>query len=318
MLIILEGPDGAGKSTLADMLREELEQRLDLGANDVRMLHSSVPMEHPLDEYVMPLVDYRPESGEHIICDRWHWGEWVYPRVLRRDTSYNPGVHYYTELFLQSRGAIVVHVSDDVATLKQRIEERGDWLIKPSQLSDLRSGFFDLMQRNTILNGMSVVSSGINGTTIDKIITMAAQASRACHVINRYVTYVGHPRPNVLLFGDVRGKEIDWSNERPAFMPYGGTSGGYLLSTLARSTFKKELRIGIANACDVDSPESVWRDTGFPQIVALGNNARMRLDKLKYRRVRFAPHPQFVRRFHNRRVDEYYDQLVYGVEASWR
>ena len=111
MLIICEGPDSVGKSSLAARFKQHVERGSGVGESGVELLHKGPPVLHPLDEYVVPLLHYRPFRGEHVVCDRWHWGEGVYPQVFPRSTQFDDAVRYYTELFLMSRGAYVVHVS---------------------------------------------------------------------------------------------------------------------------------------------------------------------------------------------------------------
>ena len=78
MIIILEGCDRTGKTTLAEELK-----RLTGGT----VIHASKPTSPPLEEYLSPLIDYRPGSGETIILDRWHWGEWVWPKIFKRESE---------------------------------------------------------------------------------------------------------------------------------------------------------------------------------------------------------------------------------------
>src|ERR687897_2440373 len=85
LLVILEGPDGAGKSTLSRELAASL--RAAYPADSISEFHKGPPHHHPLVEYEQPLFHYRPGTGRHIICDRWHVGEAVYPEVLGRATS---------------------------------------------------------------------------------------------------------------------------------------------------------------------------------------------------------------------------------------
>src|SRR5215212_9925147 len=105
MLIILEGPDCSGKTTLADQLQVEIERTT---KEEVLRLSSGPPTGHPLDEYVVPLLGYRPATGTHIICDRLHWGETVYPMILKRPSGLDGAIFAYIEAFLMSRGAYVV------------------------------------------------------------------------------------------------------------------------------------------------------------------------------------------------------------------
>src|SRR5580765_4211415 len=137
MLIIIEGPDGVGKTTLAESLAKELAE----SGDEVELLHRGPPKSHPLDEYVLPLLDYVPGLGRHVICDRWHWGEAVYPQVLDRTSLLDDPVFRYIEMFLRSRGALVVRPYASLELLTSRLLVRGDNLIGVDQLEEIRRGY---------------------------------------------------------------------------------------------------------------------------------------------------------------------------------
>jgi len=72
-IIIVEGPDGAGKTTLVEYLAREL------GA---RSWHCGVPVDHPMIEYMdVAMVGLRREQT--LIVDRFHLGEQVYGPIMR-------------------------------------------------------------------------------------------------------------------------------------------------------------------------------------------------------------------------------------------
>ena len=134
MLIILEGPDGAGKSTVAGELVKLL-------GSETEILHRGPPTSHLLDEYETPLLSYTPGSGRHIVCDRWHVGEWVYPEVVGRVSQADGALWAHIELFLRAKGAIVVFMDATVLTLKERLASRGEDFINPSHLAPLRRAY---------------------------------------------------------------------------------------------------------------------------------------------------------------------------------
>lgn len=98
MLIILEGPDGAGKSTLAQELAAHLGRTT---SDKVEVWHRGAPTHHPLEEYLLPLLSYRPGTGHHLILDRWHWGEAVYPKILNRPTQLGDAAWWSIEAYLR-------------------------------------------------------------------------------------------------------------------------------------------------------------------------------------------------------------------------
>lgn len=317
MLIIVEGPDGAGKTTFVERLRDRIEYH-HRGAV-VETFHARPPKNHPLDEYERPLLGYRQWCGRHIICDRWHWGESVYPHVLRRPTQYDLPVRRHVELFLRSRGAVVAYLNTPWEMASARIAVRGDDYIHPSQLRWLKHEY-DNVARRTLLP-VRKVPPDFNTDDIDSVIDTAQYSERLTRCLNAFTTYVGSTDPEVLLLGDIRhelrrGHRPDpgFDDRQPAFGPLPATSGYYLLKHL-----RTIRRLGLANACDVDNWERLWRTLGQPRVVTLGVEATRRVDRMDFGT---APHPQYVRRFHHAHGAEYARVIERAKEGkrllSWR
>lgn len=295
MLILVEGSDCVRKSTLVSLLAKRVAQ-LHPG-DQVNVWHAGPPTQHPLDEYVLPLLDYRPLAGRHIICDRWHLGEAVYPAIFNRPSKFDPAVQAYTELFLRSRGAVLVHVDADASDVEACIESRGDELVDPSQASviiqEFRSRASVSLLPTLVVPGFQVSEEHVNG-----ILQRAITLDHVTRGLSGFTTYVGSRAPTRLLVGDVRHGHLrgDTTDLRPAFMPYGATSGHYLLGQLIRKYGYQSLRnVGIANACDDDDHETLWTLLRKPTTVALGRKAQKRTPWASVK----AAHPQFRRRFHH-------------------
>lgn len=323
MLIILEGPDCAGKTTLA----HELVVRLAVDRPDdtVELVHRGPPSRHPLDEYVTPLLDYRPGRGRHVICDRWHLGEVVYPGVLGRPSVFDPAVRRYVELFLRSRGALVVLVDRPDDAIRSCVASRGDHLVDPDRAVAAARRYREIFDDDNFSYEFSVrVTLGDLSRVADivrSLVTVAASVEADAVPLNPFVTYVGPPRPRYLLLGDVRGGARPTPDPFPAFMPFPATSGHYLLSALPNNVANE---CGVANACDVDDVETLHVVLGSPKIVTLGVNAARRTEW----RYGATPHPQFIRRFANsyrveygevirRALDEQLSLLSWRPEESW-
>jgi thymidylate kinase len=294
VLIIIEGPDGCGKSTLVRQLIDVIQQ--EQPGEKVERWHKGPPREHTLDEYVTPLLEYRPQRGHHIICDRWHIGEWVYPSVLNRKTNADKATWYYIEMFLASRGALVIYPSYTQDMLIERVTRRGDDLIDVGQLAKIAAGY-EFMSAKHI-----TVTTKVNGKSPESLVALARHRENMAARLNELTTYVGPPKPEWVLVGDVRNRTYD-GDLRPAFMPYRGTAGHYLLSALQPHQLRDGL--GIMNACDVDDVhEAQYFTFDDGVMVPLGIHAHDKLNGAE-REFPGAPHPQYIRRFHNRYGNEY-------------
>src|SRR4051812_12260533 len=116
-LILLEGVDGSGKSTLVD------DFLLQLPHTGIHFSRGPLKL-HPLIDYLLPLVDYRP--GIDIVCDRWHLGELVYGPLYRARSRLTPAMELYIDLFLESRGALKLWVDTPFEQVQTRLKIRGE------------------------------------------------------------------------------------------------------------------------------------------------------------------------------------------------
>lgn len=293
MLIIVEGPDGVGKTTLIEQLIRVIER--EEPGDKVEVLHKGPPTQHPLNEYEVPLFGYRPGRGHHLICDRWHVGEWVYPEVLGRPSLATKAIWYHTEMFLMSRGAVVFYPQLPLDLMKDRVAKRGDDLVAVHQLARIQAGY-DYVATRHLLPWRSWLDPDPTA-----IVALARHRDRMSQRLSDYTTYIGPPRPERLLLGDVRNATYD-GDPRPAFMPYRSTSGAWLLSNLRPGDFHG---LGIMNACDVDDA-LIAQYTTFDDVptVALGIHAHGKMNGTgTYHNG--VPHPQYIRRFHTRQGEAY-------------
>lgn len=323
MLIILEGPDCAGKTTLANRLVDAL--RVGNPADQVTYHHSDVPTRHPVDEYVAPLLDYRPGTGQHVVCDRWHVGETVYPAVTGRVTRQTPAVAAYVELFLRSRGAIMVYCTASDEHLAACGVARDDEPDVIGRITATTRAFERTVADSlvpTVTANVSDPAASDAALVVNLALGFGNDEEWHAEHLAPFTTYVGSPRPRLLLFGDRRGparKPLADYGRWPAFVPRGATSGDYLLTTLTGTRLRVPTHgltlgdVGLANACDVDDVRDLWDVLERPPVVGLGRNAQAALRRADVPH-REASHPQHQRRFLHHRRDDYLDSLL-GVEA---
>jgi broad-specificity NMP kinase len=120
LLVILDGTDGAGKTTLAEAISDRV------GGATIVHRSSKYTTPHMLIEYSAPLADYEPGAGRHMVLDRWHLSERVYGDLHRGGCRLSP-VHWAAvDSLLDSLGAVVVIAHAPVPTLAARALARGE------------------------------------------------------------------------------------------------------------------------------------------------------------------------------------------------
>lgn len=298
MLILVEGADGSGKTTLCDKLAGEIDGM-------VHRLHRGRLTRHPLEEYELDLDWYTPGQGEHVICDRWHVGEAVYGPKYRGRSEMDSTMMLHIELFLRSRGALLVHMYGEAELLASRLD--ADEWVKRDEINDLQ-------RRYMMVHGESVlpwfewhVGRVDEKQHLERLMIAAVRAEDAA-IETQIPTYVGPPTPQWLLVGEERNDP----RYRSAFVPYRATSGHYLLNCLP-----EEWRhdVGILNALEQPDFWKTWHELGGPTVVALGRKAQRVVENAKIAHGA-VPHPQFVRRFHNKER-KWYGRLLDSA-AIWQ
>jgi len=308
LLIVIEGVDRTGKSTLARRIAERI------GAE---VIHAGVPTKGSIEEYETALNGYDPREEEHLVLDRWHVGEYVWPEIFGRESDFDLATRRHVEMFMSSRGATVVYGDRDREKLKKELVLHNEPLA-PEDL-ERASGLF-AQARTFKAEYVDVWDYDYDGE--DKIVNIIREAQvaawRVGHLWNEWgPAWVGRPNGNrVLLVGDQQGPEHPGRNPpyRVPFAPYRGTSGHYLLSAL--ESWRKT---AIVNAHDRDTGQEYdlemgWKVLGCPLIVALGELAARAVEGqgLPYKKV---PHPQYWRRFNYANLTDYTSLLEKGKEA---
>jgi thymidylate kinase len=295
LLITLEGCDGTGKSTLAESLADIA------GSNGivVRMLHRGKPThDDAFDEYELELLDYRPTNNELVICDRWHWCEAIYgPKYRGRSMLDDAGLRHI-DLFLRARGAVQVLLDMPPVIVQQRLAQRGDDMVEVNDVPGIMDKYC-VLAANV---GRHVVWQDPNDRhAAESLFVMATLAGEQACDLPVTETYVGPCSPELLLVGETRGTGPARRDNLPAFVPRAATSGHYLLTTLERADVPPTY--GLVNALEDDVP-ALWHVLGHPHVVALGITAHHELERGRVPHG-WVPHPQYVRRFHNKRSEDY-------------
>jgi len=291
VLIILEGVDGAGKTTLAEELAGRLDDNLSF-----KLMHSGPLKDDPLKEYEWRLRDYTPGTGQHVVCDRWHVGELVYGPLYRGSSKLTEPMRKHVEMYLDRLGAHKVVVSAPIATIQERLRLRGEDFLQDNHLGLV----WDFYNEYAHQYGWGVAASD---ELPDHIIMHARRKESDASRLNPFHSYVGPVHPKHLLLGETQGAT---RYGRPAydsaFVPYPDTSGHYLLKALGTTGVTD---FGLANARDEDVSK-LWHTLGRPNVICLGQEAEKLSRDVPHQTV---PHPSYVRRFRNGDLKEYGHQI---------
>lgn len=134
MLIVLEGCDGSGKTTLANKLAAIL---------DAEIIHctTETPNDYSFFSQIIAMAEKR-----NIIADRFCYGQFVYQKPEER--KLDSVDLYHLELYMMNTGARVLYVDCDEPIMKKRLGDRGEVTMKP--IKDIRRIYEEVFSKSIL------------------------------------------------------------------------------------------------------------------------------------------------------------------------
>ncbi len=134
MLIVLEGCDGSGKTTLANKLAAIL---------DAEIIHctTETPNDYSFFSQIIAMAEER-----NIIADRFCYGQFVYQKPEER--KLDSVDLYHLELYMMKSGAKVIYVYCDEDIIKERLDERGEIPIRP--VGEILSAYSSVLSKSLL------------------------------------------------------------------------------------------------------------------------------------------------------------------------
>lgn len=117
MIYILEGPDGGGKTTLAEKLS---------AMTRIKIAHFSYPRDE--EEKARMLIMYQDllKSASNTIIDRCWYSDMAYGPVMRGAATITYPQMYELERMAANKGAMIIYCTDSKTALWTRATHRGE------------------------------------------------------------------------------------------------------------------------------------------------------------------------------------------------
>jgi len=288
--IIIEGPDGSGKTSLIRHL-----------------LHT---FRWPVCHVVQPGIPnveqmaWLAQSGP-MIFDRFHWSPVIYGEVLRRGPELDGHDWWMLEGLLLARGYVTVLCVTEIDEMLRNNENEvqlWDSVREYQVVYDLAVEYSRLQDASKL----PTLTYNYRCQTPEQIVPWLNE-----HVRNPApVGILGSPRPAVWLVGDRRSCSDIYTEHLPFYTSRhfanrtkGLSTAGLYLNCAMDMVGLTWDKVALSNSCGYDL-SYMYSDLGRPKVIALGQAASNRLKKsgIEHSRV---PHPQYYRRFYHRQVAEY-------------
>ena len=319
MLIVLEGCDGGGKTTLVRKLAD-LWRR---GGSDhhVELLHQGRPPKdfNPFETYELALTQGLRwlqvlSTNVLVLADRWHLGEAIYGPLFRGTSALDDGGLLHVELALATLGAVkVLAQPEDAIEVERRLRYRGDDFVPVGMVSTIHQRYEELAKEFGYIRADDVDPEKL---IIQAQINTDAVTNKFSFV-NLYPGWLGSYAPHVVLVGDRRNPRGKVDPYRHPFTPvHNGSSAKYLMNALAMSSLSV-VDLAIINANEDGMDLSSFQEDLLlnSSVVALGNLAsdNLRRAGVLHKKV---PHPQWWRRFKHSDVAGYANAIEEAAGAS--
>lgn len=261
-------------------------------------------------------LEQRP--NQNLILDRWHLGQRVYPQLYPKGRKVlSLEEFYWIDLFLLSRGAVLIHVTDDPQSIRDRVSADENSYLQPDDVAECVR-LFSRAVLWSILPTWEVRTPFLSDSKLEEIANWAKSSANVAS-LGLPTGVIGDVEEcRYLLVGDQHGntKPPEAAHAAP-FAPYSHASGHYLMQALIDLNWRDRAQIAITNSAPDIPLGSIWSKLNYPSVVALGTAASIRLNDLGIEHGR-VPHPQWVRRFAHHRVEEYGTMIKMAAEEKRR
>lgn len=278
MIIVLEGENKTGKSTIADKLYK----------SGFTLFKCSQPKTHPYLEYMQLLG--KAEKCKNAVIDRFHLGELVYGPIYRGKCELTPAMLRNIELKLISLDTTLIHCTDDESKIRVRFLVEKENFARSSKIKRA----LDLYQRaieltflpvitHTMKSSMDITTNGVLDSLIEK----------SKKIMPKYPSIIGNVINPLLVFvGDKQKSEGKYFKQFAGVkQPFDfGTSSNYLFNTLGNAG------IPLMNVAFMSDEEIINKFCYHKSLLALGQKPATILKKLGFPFVQLN-HPAYDSRF---------------------
>lgn len=140
MLVIIEGCDKCGKTTLAKHIQDTF---------GFEYLHCSQPGEKGAYREYIDLLN--SIGSKNVVIDRFHIGEEVYGPIYRGKSGLSEGQFREIEAEINKKNGILIYCYDSDKNISKRFDEYGETFSKKQKIKEMLNLYFSALKKSKLI-----------------------------------------------------------------------------------------------------------------------------------------------------------------------
>lgn len=301
MLIIIEGPDKSGKTTLAKKIEEKFHYQY---------AHFSAPGDDPALEY----ASFFSGISSPTVCDRSYFGERVYGPLLRGASKISDLQYAVIERICRLKGAIFIYASTPLEVCQSRLYDNLT-NEKISVINNMKAWIlFKKLIPSCNLRPL-LLYDATKQVSLDKLLLHLEQLllplKSYATLAKSYCSGIGTIHGEKIVFvGEALNSMTTWLG-----LPFdNGPSSNYLYQQFKEAKVPED-KVYLCNALTLTMMEVAFLNLEKTTWISLGTEADRKLNEFEVRHQAI-PHPQYWSRFHAYEREAYVEFIKAAMKGG--
>lgn len=301
MLIIIEGPDKSGKTTLAKKIEEQF---------NYKYAHFSAPGNDPASEY----ASFFTSISIPTVCDRSYFGERVYGPLLRGASKISDLQYAVIERICRLKGAIFIYASTPLQICQDRLNDN-----LTNEKISLENNQKAWVRFKTLIHSCNIKPilfyDATKQISLDRLLLQLEQ------LLPSFKSHAILARDCCSGIGTIYGRKIVFVGDRLNInttwlgLPFdSGPSSNYLYKRFKEARVPEDMAY-LCNAINLTEREVAFLNLEKTTWIGLGAYADQKLSNLGVKHQSI-PHPQYWHRFRAHESEAYVKFLKTAMKGE--